>query len=92
MRKYKNLGKGMLLIPDADLKLAPGEAFTTEAPTKQVLLAIKKGMLALEDPEAVANDLRGSNSGEKELPQTASNPSNQNKAGGPRGRFRTGKT
>ena len=47
MIKIKNIRPGILVIPDASLKLNPGQVVEIEKYTRQIEAALKKGYLAL---------------------------------------------
>ena len=49
MIKIKNTLPGILIIPDAGLKLAQGEVAEVDTPTKQIEAALKAGSLVLAE-------------------------------------------
>jgi hypothetical protein len=49
MLTIKNIRPGILVIPDAGLKLKPGQMVDIEKGTRQIESALKKGYLALVD-------------------------------------------
>ena len=49
MLTIKNIRPGILVIPDAGLKLKPGQTVDIEKGTRQIELALKKGYLAAID-------------------------------------------
>jgi predicted AlkP superfamily phosphohydrolase/phosphomutase len=49
MLTIKNIRPGILVIPDAGLKLNPGQVVEIEESTRQIEWALKKGYLALID-------------------------------------------
>ena len=49
MLTIKNIRPGILVIPDAGLKLKPGQAVDIEKGTRQIESALKKGYLASVD-------------------------------------------
>ncbi len=54
MLTIKNIRPGILVIPDAGLKLKPGQAVDIEKGTRQIESALKKGYLAAvnhDEPE-----------------------------------------
>lgn len=51
MLKIKNIRPGILVIPDADLKLNPGQVVEIEKRTRKIDSALKKGYLALIDTD-----------------------------------------
>lgn len=88
MPKFVNLCSGMLLIPDADIKLGPGDTFVTDSPTKQTYLAVQKELL---------KEVKPGEEGDKRNADSQAGPSNDEpergkQASGPRGRIRTTKT
>jgi hypothetical protein len=51
MLKIKNIRPGILVIPDAGLKLNPGQVVEIEECTRKIESALKKGYLALIDTD-----------------------------------------
>jgi hypothetical protein len=51
MLKIKNIRPGILVIPDAGLKMNPGQVVEIEECTRQIESALQKGYLALIDTE-----------------------------------------
>lgn len=51
MLKIKNIRPGILVIPDAGLKLNPGQVVEIEERTRKIDSALKKGYLALIDTD-----------------------------------------
>ena len=51
MFTIKNIRPGILVIPDAGLKLKPGQAVDIEKSTRQIESAFKNGYLAAVDPK-----------------------------------------
>lgn len=52
MLNIKNIRPGVLVIPDAGLKLTPGQVIEVEEGTKQIEAALKRGYLAtVKQPE-----------------------------------------
>mgnify|MGYP000975329684 CR=1 FL=1 len=49
MNRIKNIRPGILVIPDAGLKLKPGQVVEVERLTKQIQAALKNGRLAMAD-------------------------------------------
>ena len=49
MNRIKNIRPGVLVIPDAGLKLKPGQVVEVERLTKQIQAALKNGRLAMAD-------------------------------------------
>ena len=49
MNRIKNIRPGILVIPDAGLKLMPGQVVEVERLTKQIQAALKNGRLAMVD-------------------------------------------
>ncbi|PIY05628.1 MAG: hypothetical protein COZ20_02970, partial [Gallionellales bacterium CG_4_10_14_3_um_filter_54_96] len=49
MNRIKNIRPGILVIPDAGLKLKPGQVVEVEHFTKQIQAALKNGRLAMAD-------------------------------------------
>ena len=49
MNRIKNIRPGILVIPDAELKLMPGQVVEVERLTKQIQAALKNGRLAMVD-------------------------------------------
>jgi ribulose bisphosphate carboxylase small subunit len=49
MLTIKNIRQGILVIPDAGLKLKPGQTVDIEKGTRQIESALKKGYLAAVD-------------------------------------------
>lgn len=78
---YKSQAQGLLIIPDAEMKLKPQETFKTEAPSKQTEQALSAGLLVEVIP--------GNEEPEEGLPETDQKPAG--KPAGPRGRLRTPK-
>ena len=52
MNRIKNIRPGVLVIPDAGLKLKPGQVVEVERLTKQIQAALKNGRLAMADKSA----------------------------------------
>ncbi len=50
MLTIKNIRQGILVIPDAGLKLKPGQTVDIEKGTRQIESALKKGYLAAVNP------------------------------------------
>ncbi len=55
MLTIKNIRPGILVIPDAGLKLKPGQTVDIEKGTRQIESALKKGYLAAVDPNEPAD-------------------------------------
>ncbi|MBT8339248.1 MAG: hypothetical protein HKP58_03905 [Desulfatitalea sp.] len=55
MLTIKNIRPGILVIPDAGLKLKPGQAVDIERATQQIESALKKGYLTSVDPNEPAD-------------------------------------
>jgi hypothetical protein len=51
MLRIKNIRPGILVIPDAGLKLNPGQVVEIEERTRKIDSALKKGYLALIDTD-----------------------------------------
>lgn len=51
MNRIKNIRPGVLVIPDAGLKLKPGQVVEVERLTKQIQAALKNGRLAMADKQ-----------------------------------------
>jgi hypothetical protein len=51
MLRIKNIRPGILVIPDAGLKLNPGQVVEIEARTRKIESALTKGYLALIDTD-----------------------------------------
>ncbi len=88
MPKFENLCSGMLLIPDADIKLGPGETFVTDSPTKQTHLAVDKELLKEVKPGEEA----GNGNADAQSGPTNVEPERGKQTNGPRGKIRTSKT
>ena len=59
MIRVKNLRPCVLIIPDARLRLAPGETAELDEPSRQVEQAIVRGQLSLIGGEAATVSCRG---------------------------------
>jgi hypothetical protein len=56
MNRLKNITRSLVIVPDAKLRLAPGESAEVAELTPQCLAALRNGCVAKVDPPKVAEE------------------------------------
>ncbi|CAM2066724.1 hypothetical protein SCOR_15195 [Sulfidibacter corallicola] len=52
MKTFKSTCSGILIVPEANLRLSPGESFICDQVSKEVAAAVAKGLLVAVEPNA----------------------------------------